>query len=967
MKKNVFRGLGPVVLCLVLLGRVSAQADEDSLWQELSVYGGQIYTIAVDPNNAVKLYAGSWNGDGFFITLDGGENWDSFPWFRNSAVYDIEIDPHDSNNIWVANDHEVDWTTDGGYTWQTYTLPDGRFCYSVEVDPNDETGETVFIGASPVAGDITGGTVFETYDGGETWTIHEDLPENFTTYSILDLDFNPNNLDVWVTSNTFSTSNTSGIYVYTNEGGNWEWYGWEQEFYMDEFLFHPTYSGYLFACGDGGIWKKTDGPALGDWQYAFYHEDFFAGAMCIPPQDPDTLYAAMLKNGTPVVIRGEKPWASGSESDDWFYVTAEAPDEFICLAADHDAYANYWLYAGGQNEGMFRLTRFNGEIQGDWERISNGMLANTIYDSDVSPDDSSELLLGTLGGIYKNTVSGPLKDYTAYSVTYHPSGEGNVMYAGEGWGLSKSFNSGDTWTCFDPLALISGYDGAAYRVLAVAVAETPGADTVYAGVSMDVNRDGYILRIPDEDDDFSPDYFYYTALDVPVNCIAVHPADPEEVFIGTGSFHSPVTAGALRVRSGTSWDKIALGTADGGDEVVVNDIAISKQPPYVLYAACGGSNTSYSGIYKSTDNGTTWVKKEDGLPDHYAVTDIKIDPDDATIVYAALYKGYDDNCTYSVCPDRNGIYVSYDGGDYWSLLGLSDYYLYDVNVYNTGSGVGARAVQNGRSLSYPTADVYGGSASGGHTTSMSTGRGTVMGFVKSSETGEFIGDADIMSLTSPASKTRTMENGYFNLNTATGTHRISVRAANHSSRIQANVVVVNGGFADMGTAALSGGTPGPDPEPDNTCFLEDILGARSRDLAPFRDFRDHVLDRTKYGRGLTRLYYSSGTEILAAMADNAKLRARAVQIVQGAVPLFTAISNRERATMTVAFLNRVSAFLFELEKVASPELKEKIHQVRLSIKREDLFERLSAARYPPKKTVPQTAGPEKSCFSVNAD
>lgn len=955
MKNRGFKGLGTVLFCLVFLWGAAVQAGEDSLWEELSVYGGQIYTIAVDPDNWKRLYAGSWNGDGFFISDDAGWNWKSVTWFRNSAVYDIEIDPNDSDTIWVANDHEIEWSTNGGQTWQSYTLPDGRFCYSVAVDPNDWTGQTVFIGTSPVTNEITGGTVFETYDGGETWEPHTDLPTGFTTHSIMDLDFDPNSRDVWATSNTFGTSNISGIYVFTNEGGSWQWYGWEQKFYMDELMFHPSYADTLFACGDGGVWKKTDGLALGSWENSFSNSDYFARAMCIPPTEPNYLFSAMLEDGTPIVAKGEYPW----EGDYWYYTSDDdAPDEFICLAADNEV--PFYLYAGGINEGFFRSTD-----SGDtWESFSYGMLANTIYDSDVSPEDPSELTLATLGGIYRNTGSGALSDDISYAVTYHPS-KGNTLYAGQSWGLSKSTDSGATWNFFNPLDGLSVYDGESYRVLSVAVAETEGTDTVYAGVSMDVNRDGYILRILDTGGSFSSSYFYYGHSDTPINCIAVHPEDPEKVFIGMGSFYSPVKKGGLNVRNGSGWLWISLGTADGGDNVVVNDIAI-EQPPYandypVMFAACGGSDLYYAGIYKSIDDGATWVKKEDGLPDHYAVTDIKIDPDDSNIVYAALYKGYDDSCTYSVCPDRNGIYVSYDGGEYWSQLGLSDYYLYDVNVYNTGGGVSARAMASGRSLSYPTADVYGGSASGGHTTSMSTGRGTVMGFVKSSETGGFIGDADIMSLTSPSSKTRTMDNGYFNLNTATGTHRISIRAENHSSVTQSNVVVVNGGFADMGTITLSGGTPGPDPVPDGTCFLEDILGIRSSALQPFRDFRDNVLNRTKYGRGLAGLYYRSGTEILAAMAKNPGLRDRGVRLVEKAVPLFSAISCRERATVTVEFLNRVSAFLFELEKYVSPDLKEKIYQIRLSIKREDLFERLSVNKLDSEISVPQVVGPEKAC------
>ena len=106
-------------------------------------------------------------------------------------------------------------------------------------------------------------------------------------------------------------------------------------------------------------------------------------------------------------------------------------------------------------------------------------------------------------------------------------------------------------------------------------------------------------------------------------------------------------------------------------QLIVNSIAISSSNPDLLYIGCGGSNNSYTGIYKSTDAGITWEEKTRGLPrgkegkPAFAVTGVKIDAANQDIVYAALY--------------RNGIYVSLDGGNYWTCAGLSDYILFDVN------------------------------------------------------------------------------------------------------------------------------------------------------------------------------------------------------------------------------------------------------------------------------------------------
>ena len=50
-----------------------SQGAED--WTNLGLYGGQIYDIAIDPTNPDKMFAGSYMGDGLFVTTDGGDSW----------------------------------------------------------------------------------------------------------------------------------------------------------------------------------------------------------------------------------------------------------------------------------------------------------------------------------------------------------------------------------------------------------------------------------------------------------------------------------------------------------------------------------------------------------------------------------------------------------------------------------------------------------------------------------------------------------------------------------------------------------------------------------------------------------------------------------------------------------------------------------------------------------------------------
>jgi hypothetical protein len=70
------------------------------------------------------------------------------------------------------------------------------------------------------------------------------------------------------------------------------------------------------------------------------------------------------------------------------------------------------------------------------------------------------------------------------------------------------------------------------------------------------------------------------------------------------------------------------------------------------------------GLYKSVDGGFTWEEKSSGMPRGATVTAIRIDPSYPSVIYAATLD--------------EGIYLTFDGGDYWTRLGLSDYFSYDL-------------------------------------------------------------------------------------------------------------------------------------------------------------------------------------------------------------------------------------------------------------------------------------------------
>lgn len=64
-RKSIFIKLSFYIGLLSCLS-TDARADNNTIWEDMGLYGGQIPAIAVDPEDSSILYAGSWLGDGLF-------------------------------------------------------------------------------------------------------------------------------------------------------------------------------------------------------------------------------------------------------------------------------------------------------------------------------------------------------------------------------------------------------------------------------------------------------------------------------------------------------------------------------------------------------------------------------------------------------------------------------------------------------------------------------------------------------------------------------------------------------------------------------------------------------------------------------------------------------------------------------------------------------------------------------------
>jgi photosystem II stability/assembly factor-like uncharacterized protein len=155
-----------------------------------------------------------------------------------------------------------------------------------------------------------------------------------------------------------------------------------------------------------------------------------------------------------------------------------------------------------------------------------------------------------------------------------------------------------------------------------------------------------------------------------VGSIAVCPANPDIVYIGTGEtqLRGNIQAGDGLYRStdaGKTWQHIGLRAARNFSRVRVHPADCET----VFAGAFGeyGIENEERGIYRSTDGGATWTRvlhrdaKTGGV-------DISIDETNPQVIYAALWDAYRKPWAMASGGDGSGLFKSMDGGSTWNEL-----------------------------------------------------------------------------------------------------------------------------------------------------------------------------------------------------------------------------------------------------------------------------------------------------------
>jgi photosystem II stability/assembly factor-like uncharacterized protein len=205
------------------------------------------------------------------------------------------------------------------------------------------------------------------------------------------------------------------------------------------------------------------------------------------------------------------------------------------------------------------------------------------------------------------------------------------------------------------------------RISAVdAVPENPL--TVFVG-----SAGGGVWRSRNGGISFEPVFDRYTQS---IGAIRVDPSNPKTVWVGTGEtwVRNTVSVGTGVYRSldgGDTWDLMGLEHSER-----IARIAVSPEDGNVVYVCALGPlwNTGEErGVYKTTDGGKTWTRAL-YVDDRTGCADISMDPQDPRILYAGMWQVRRWPWTFTSGGPGSGLYRSTDGGTTWTRLtnGLPD-------------------------------------------------------------------------------------------------------------------------------------------------------------------------------------------------------------------------------------------------------------------------------------------------------
>ena len=573
-----------------------------------------------------------------YKSTNEGEHWDSLTYFEvTKNPICVITRPTDAQVVYIGKNDAtpVWWSQNGGQTWveRSGTYPNDISneepkCFAM--DPND--ADIIYLGC---AKDNANPDLFKTTNAGEDWSSLSNLPN----VAVNDMAITHDPLrGTWILAGCSGTEDR-GIWLSTNGGNDWNQKLSDVDIYSIEFA--TQFIGYAGAAS--GVYKTENGGVtwtpLGS-SPAFQINDLLAiNTLVVYAATNDTMHMT----------------TNGGASWDRINTAYRCEKALSLLVHPQD---NQTIFSSA-DWCIYKTTNAGAE----WSEITDGYHPAKLVD--VTTNSPTIYALGlTICGASKTsvfcssdagnnwtTMSGsfsypPNDDIRPLAISVSPINTDLVLLGGQTitadpesenkLNLFRSIDGSKTWQQVHYTS-----EGDLNSTMAIGFCPIK-SDTVFVTFSGLVDYETVIRSINEGGD--------WVEKDIPANdalSLGVAPQYDDTLYVG-----SMIYGVYKSTNAGDNWTQTSLNNVD------VNALAIDFDYPDTLYAGSDNCN----GIYKTNSGGNAWDKKNNGL-DYLYITDLEIDADEPTIVYA-LCKEYESASeTYVYCTvDRAGKWFDISDG-----------------------------------------------------------------------------------------------------------------------------------------------------------------------------------------------------------------------------------------------------------------------------------------------------------------
>ncbi len=689
MKSTVLKVLAIAAIFIALQTNVFSQPWAESLPADRE---SKAKLTLFDYQKAFNDYWAPYNVDKGYYYVDGQKikagGWKQFK--RWEWFWARRVDPQTGNfprrsAMEVYNDYLKEnpgqRSTSGNWSSMGPTSSTGGYAgigriNCVGFHPTDNNN--FYIGAAA-------GGIWETTDGGTTWTAIGDDNSSLGVSDIIVIDGTPNDIIYLATgdrdhSDTYSVGvlkSVDGGTTWSTTGLNWTQ---SQNYIIYRLIMDPNNNSILYAATNGGVYKTTnDGTSWSQITTEIFKDlEFNAGN------------SAMLYGST----NWGEIYRSTNSGSSWTMVYSQSAGRNTRIAVtDNNTSVVYVVMSSSSNglHGVFKSTDsgatfsqvFSGATTNllDWACDGSGSGGQGWYDLciAVDPNDADNLFVGGVN-TWESTDGGSSWDISNHwsgtcgglATTVHAdkhyleyqNSSSNLFECNDG-GIYKTTDGGNSWADISNSLVIS-------QMYRIGLAQTVSGDVVCglqdngtksretSGWYDVIGGDGMDCAIDPTDENTQYGELYYGNIkkttdhwstyntisdNIPgsgawVTPYVIDPNDNQTLFVGYADVWKSTD-------QGTSWAKISNW---GGSNL--QSIAVAPSNSSYIYTA------TYSTIYKTTDGGASWTDISSGLPVFSnSISNISVKDDDPNTVWVSI-SGF----------NSDGVYKTTNGGSSWTNI-----------------------------------------------------------------------------------------------------------------------------------------------------------------------------------------------------------------------------------------------------------------------------------------------------------